>query len=412
MGLISKFLKKNREIKSIKLEDIDEFILKRISSAKELSQFSSFIREVIKRKEELEKELLNLAKADVLNVDARLASSALSAREQLTSKLQNSLSSIMMPSTYDSLNDTAELAFYVLKLAKETGERLSGYLNFVFEKNMKTLSKALSDFEKPVYELNELLKKRNFEIAEFKSVQEMLRDYNNTEEFINSNTREIEFLKKQALEKKKIAENLVSDIEKMNSSQEHIRFLENKAEIGKIEEKQNNLVDKFSIEVSTLEKPFRKYQSTIEKNHPDYIFIDNFFSTYISELVVSEFVSMLSKIRNMIEKGEIEIKPKQKSKVLKVMDSMSLSYLNQVLGDYNELEDKKNSLKKYIYEDKTEKELVKLESDLESVKSEIESIEKNIQEKTSEMEIKKTNLENKKSEIKNILEKSGYSLEF
>lgn len=406
MGFLSRLVGRKNQKEIIEFEKLDSILTEQIEKLKSMPFFEPLIKEMLKGKEAIEKDIEALKSADVAGIEASVAASASNAREQLVSKLQNSISSISVPESFEKLNDISEHAFYVLKLSQETGQKVSDYLNFAFEKQMKKLSESLKMMEKPVLQITSELKNRNFKIAELKIGFDVLRSYNDTLREKELIQKEINHLTSEINEKTKLIAEKKREIEYVKQSNSYAEYTNKKKELEEVIEKKKELINSFSSDVSSLEKPFKKYVNGLEKNHPYVAFINRFLEKYLENLSLSDFVNILGQVKTMIEKEDMELKGKQREKALKTIESLSLSYLNEVMGKYNDLEQKRVVLESFILSSEMEKDLNRILNEIANLESDIKTHTSDVNAKTDELGMKENILVQKKAKIKEVLEKN------
>ncbi|MFH1592027.1 MAG: hypothetical protein ABIB47_01535 [Candidatus Woesearchaeota archaeon] len=390
MGIFD-FLKRSstqkEEIKEFNLNDLASWLdSKSKESLENINLELTNIRKSLEEeKTKIEENLqkLNEIKLKNPNIPERAKQMRNDNKKSFTQQVNFLLSKINFPEElnqiqefHDSINESLD---YFAKSTKRSHIILQEFFGNEIQAistNLKTIAnlikKGKEKAESPEIEkLNELKNKLLGIQQKIKRKEELIKKITLTEKELLNQTQKI---KEEE-----------TDLTKLEQSSKHKEVLSliNKKKILKQELEQIKvpLINSFSALMPAL----RKYERLTLEDELVKDYINNTLNTLLEdeELRIAE---VLTKMKDSLTKGDLELKEKKKKKILKELNKLDKSYFESFLKKHNEL---KKDLVKYLSEiEKFDiiKEIEDLKQKLKEVKIKLEEDKNNLKEMTKELE--------------------------
>lgn len=402
-NFLKKFYEKKQETREVRLEELDNLL-------------SSLSRNAL---ENINSKIINL-KEKITQEKTKLSGNIkkLSETELRNPNIQERAKHIMEGNRKIYIQKLTNLSEEI-SIPEQTGQIMIFHELFV---------NLLNEFTKATNKSHHIL--MEFFVEEITNISANMRSIINLMEKIkklikNSNLEEIPILRKQLkqvqekIKQKQELENKIKKQEKeMKKEKEHIKEIENKIRGLEQESKYRRYVEltntnkTLSQEIKTQENKMSNYLSDIKPALKKYErlslqdklirkYLDNPIKTLLGDKEL-KIIGIISKMRQSIIKGELELKKRKKEKILQKLDNFTENYFETFITKYNELSKKQDALRLEIKESAIIKEINNLREKL--AQNKVKLREQEISKTRNELQ--QINIENLKISLQNNMKKT------
>ncbi len=321
------------------LEENSEDLLKEINH-----NIKKKFSEIEKTKTELMSKLSKLGKAELLNPDIPEREKHIMHGNRLNyiQKTESFLETIKLPELdYDVINDFC--IGFGAQLKEFNQHTSKGYfvLTNFFDKEMKEIAFLIKNLETNIISIINILKDKR--IKQFKLLSKKIRELNelnlNKEKLSKDLLRLEDELENAETRKARLQEKVQS----LKDSKDFNDFYKFEKQRLDIEKEINELRFKFNNSIKAIDKVLRKYMhSSLKKD-----FISHYLEQPLHALEKDnkfEILDILNRLKQEMNKGHIEIKEKQKHKILRQIQKITKDYLVKIKTRFEELKNEKKKV--------------------------------------------------------------------
>lgn len=383
------FSKKEIEIQTVNKDDLNDWIISQTSNNLDetYNKLKSVKIEILKEKEETEKNLQNLSIAElkVKGIPEKAKHIVEGNRKTYIQKVRFFMQGINLPEGLEQVSEFCDSFNENLDHFSTNTNRNYNILKDIIGEEAAAIATNLNN-------LNNLIKKTKkiIEQSKIKEKNELLnknkifQEQLTKEKMLNLKIKKINSeIKKETLDIEKIKKS-IQKIKEGKDYKDYLELIENKKSLElKIENSKSNFSQSFSIVIPAL----KKYERISLDNNLIESYINNMVSTLLEDKEL-KIVEILKKMKGSIVKGDIELKDKKIDKILKRIETLDNSYFKNFKTGYIEQNSKLKKLNEKIKNIEIIKEIEESRNKLEKINGLVND--------------KKINLDNTKKEISNI----------
>ncbi len=328
----------------VKATELSQWVEQKLSEISFQSEIGLFLKGIENNKEILSKKTEILESTNQIKdedkIEVRVKNIVRGHKNKYCKEMKHFLEQLNIPQKFSldqAIAFNNNLSSSLDELAKRTAKSYQAAQHLFFDQ--------VEDVFKTVGELNLLTK--NFEK---KLKQNKLEQINQVREKINFVLEEIQ--KKKSLEEEIRAKNeqlnlflreeqkLQQELKSLTESEEYGLFRELKNKKTVLSNSIHDAEDKINLFFSKLNRALRKYERvTLETK---------LVSEYLNDPLIAidrdnelKIIEVLKKLRSSIDENKVDLAPKQKEKVLKVIKEAEGGYLNVLINEREKLKSKK-----------------------------------------------------------------------
>ncbi len=212
-------------------------------------------------------------------------------------------------------------------------------------------------------------------IAETSGLISSFVEKHNAREETEKKVSESAFSLKKKESKKNETESLLESIRSSEDYSKIRQLVSQKKEISEsVRALEYELREKFSV----LDRPLRKYQKI---SFEDEKLVEEYLNDALHALkddLNMRIIGALSKVRSIVEKGDLGLKDKQAEKVVRTIDEIDQAYLTGILARFNKMMIQRNEIDENIDASDVLKQKRLAEEELARVSDDIESLKRKI----------------------------------
>lgn len=330
-------------LKQIELEDwlqenSEDFLTE--SNKKIMKRFS----EINKLKSELMNKLSKLEDAKLVNPDIpeREKHIMYGNRVNYIKKTDSFLENIELPEIdYELINDFCnDFETQLKEFNQHTSKGYFVLTNF-FDKEMKEIALHIKNLEDNVIKILTILKDKK--TGQFKSLSVKVRQLNElnvSKENLAKNLIELENELENAEDRKT---KLQEKVQSLKNSKDFNNFYKFEKQKQELEKEINELNFRLNNSIKSMDKVLRKYMhSSLKKD-----LISYYLESPLQALEKDtnfEILEIFKRLKLEIKKGYIEVKEKQKDKILRQIEKITKDYLVKIRDKFEKLKDEKKKI--------------------------------------------------------------------
>ncbi len=379
-------------LKHIELKDwLEEISEEALSDDNE--ELKKLLSEIKSFKIELKEKLEILEKGELMNPDIpeREKHIMLGNRQNYLTKLYIFLADTKIPEFDYSLIDSFCTNFNekLNVLGQETGK---GYfiLTHFFDKEVKEIASIIKRIKENVLKIASIMKKGK--ISEYRAMFANIRELNEDALEKEKLAEGIDILENEIQQneaKKTTLEQKMSSLKDGHDYQMHNKIEKEKKEI---DEELSKLNFKLNNSIKPLDKALKKQMHESLKKELISAYLDNPLLALENDSHY-ELLGVLEHLKQKIEMGTIEIKDKQKDKMIQQIDELNKDYFESIRKEYDRLKKEKSMMENII-----EKSTIVM--DYKELQYQHEHIAEKLKKLQNELSLKKENFSSLKVEDK------------
>jgi uncharacterized protein YukE len=392
-GFFKKFFKKEAETVTIKTAEAAGWL--EAKKKEYSSELITYAKDKSGHLEAVKKELRNAVKEleeaeieDEDKIQPKIKSVVTAARRDYARDIERLVSELSLDTNdEDYVLNSCRLMQEKLNLFSKKTAKEYFRTQHLFHKPLENIAEQLKELGKVIKELNEHAEKSKVFMAKeaMKSAAKLNDDIALLDRFKNS----IEALEQQRKEKEDAVKRMQDETDRLISSQAYSEYKGDVEKLGNLKHESRLKSDEIYALLAQLQSALKRYLRVALENL-------ELLSRYINdpvraladdnELVI---MSILSKVKDIVERGDLELKDDKKKKMINVITSISADKLNKLRSGYIETETAIEGLRKKIesntaqaeHEDmlkkkgKIEDELKAVEREIDDTKNKINKIE-------------------------------------
>ncbi|MBU1112150.1 MAG: hypothetical protein ABIG93_00280 [archaeon] len=245
-----------------------------------------------------------------------------------------------------------------------------------FANESRAIASQIAKFDRLVKEAEQVVNSSGTEtVSELRSKIQKIVSLNKQKEELGD---KVKLKKDQLSESKNNLEKLRKEIKNKQEDVAYQKIIELRKEKETLSEKIKSMEDQLSLSFSVIGTALKKY----ERLSLDANLVNNYLENPVKSLLAdSEFkvIELFDKMKNSIEKGDIDLKDKKKVKSLQEISKFTKDYLESYVLQYNKLKQNKEKLKSEI-------DNAKIVGEVKELKDELNQLEKDIEVTENELE--------------------------
>ena len=300
--------------------------------------------EIDKIKSELLRKLSKLGEAELVNPDIpeREKHIMRGNRANYIQKTESFLEDIELPELdYEIINNFCTDFERQLKNFNQSTSKGYFVLTNFFDKEMKEIAMLIKHIEDSVIQLLNILKDKK--TGQFKILSGKIRRLNelnvNKEKFAK-NLIELENELENSEDRKIRLQQRVQSLKNSKDFNNFYKFEKQKQELN---QEINDLNFKLNNSIKSLDKVLRKHMhSSLKKD-----LISHYLESPLQALDKDskfEILKIFEKLKLEIKKGHMEVKEKQKDKILRQIEKITKAYLSKIRNKYEKLKDERTKI--------------------------------------------------------------------
>ena len=338
-------------------------------------KINAIIKKINNEKEKVNKNLKALENAQLQNpkIPERVKTIMQGNREGFINKISYFLNNLNFEyHNYNELiNKCNNVNNEINNLGKSTAKNYQ-ILNEFFAREAEKVAINIKNIENYSKELANTI--NNSKISDVDKIKSNAADLRNKIKLKESYSIQLENNNKHlddSKNKKIEIENKINETKSSNDCKNYEKLLEEKEKIKlKINDVENSLFHDFSI----MEKALKKYAKIAFENEKLILeYLENPAITLIKD---AEFkiIKILDSLKNAIERNELELGEKKKSKAIEKINELDGVYFNKLKEDYKEAKKRFNDLNSKIENNQSRKNLDLLNEELKNINQNIENL--------------------------------------
>lgn len=407
MGLFSIFKKKQKSME-IALTKLNKWLS--FQTAEKLDNLNAALKQLFDQIEEtihsIQHSIIALQNAEITDADKiqpKIKSIVLGNRQNYIRKLNQLINAIKQP---NQINHATALEFYeqvqqeLNRFSKETAKSFYASQH-LFHKEVEDIAKLIKTLDRYTNKIKNLVEKSNaLEIDNAKNQIQNLQKQLEKKERLKNKLEQMKERFESAEQKKEQAEEKLS---KLQQSEEFQKLQGLHEELKKTNQDIQAIEAQIAHIFSPLEKALRKFSKiTLENEKLVHLYSEKPVQALLKDTDM-KINHLLQNMKKNILSGAIELKNKKKKKTLEAIEQLTAEYLNQIIAEYHELEEKKAALEKQIKTNKQAQLKKELEYKLEHTTWIAHKLKTNMQE--LEKSHHKINISTLKTELEQQLKK-------
>jgi len=409
MGLFGIFKKKQKS-QEISLTKLEEWVNSKTKEKFEILNAS--VKEVLDQIEEtlqnIQTSMTVLQNAEIIDADKiqpKVKSIVLGHRQNYIRKLNQLISAITQPT---EVNHHTALEFY-----EQTQQELNNFsqettktfyaVQHLFHKQVDEIAKFIKLLDKHAEKIKKLIEKSS--AVEIDKIKDQVNNLKKQIEIKSQLKNELESHKSRFENAKQTMEQAKQKLDNLLQSSEFLEMEKLQQEFSQIKKDIREIKTQIAQIFSPLEKALRKFSKiTLQDEQLVQLYSEKPAQALLKDTGL-KIIPLLQNMKSSILSNSIELKDKKREKTLETIEQMTKEYLNLIITNHRELEEKQDLIEKKLKANKQLQNKQELEYKLEHATWIITKLEENIQE--TEENHEKINLNQLKTElekqIKNIM---------
>ncbi|MBN2368163.1 hypothetical protein JXC34_04015 [Candidatus Woesearchaeota archaeon] len=385
MGFFDRIFKREPKEVTIKAIELDEWL--EAESADTLASIDREITDYIANFSELKKglkqKLQNLEVVELMNkeIPNRELHIMQGNRLNYVKKGLGFLEKIEFPEDHTDYEIIQSFAQEFENQLKEFNEvTTKGYyvLKNFFDKEMLQIASDIKNMENLAVKLitaatGRQVKSYNLLLSKIRELNESIVQSQKIENELNELQEEIESLASKQAE-------LIEKKDQLKESHDYSSYQSYDKKKAEIDSKISDLNSRLNNEIKVMDRPLRKYMhDSLDKN-----LIESYLNNPLDALVDDDtynILKVLSNLKTQLEKNKLDIKDKQKSKVLKQISSLDKAYLDSILASLSEFKKQKVEINRDMEKLTILMDYKELQYQLDHVSDKIKKHEESLKEK-------------------------------
>ena len=372
------FLKKKKEgIEEPDYIDYSELpqYIKKINQPK-ISEIKRLFEELQRRLYGLEESLIELKNAKIQEPNPKIVNVILGNRESYIQHTKNFIDSISIPEEITFSRTKQFCTQFERNLAEFAGRSTKAYevtRNLIGEELAQT-AKKIKDIEEYVKEIKLFLEEEN--VGGIIELDKKTHDFLNTITIKRTNNMEIDSLKKQIAQFEFEQSKILEEINSLSATKDFSKLNSLKEQNNEIQKNIDNLTFSINEKFSGIDKALRKFNKMSENE-----LINDYLENPLKSLQRDKELKILSILKNIeasLIDEQLEIKDDKKEKILETIKEINELYLNNLLKEYNSLNQEQIRIKNSLLINKTEEKISMLNSKLNNMSTKKNSVQKKL----------------------------------